>query len=176
MVIPVAYLLAAQAAGMAIDYFGKQNAIGMAKVGADLQRREIEKQIMYSRVAAEDQSLRAMIELRKNLGSQLAMFAARGVAPGAATALFSSQSLANYNTDARMRRINQLMVESQLRAGKKISEINQQAFENQNWNAFATNSLNKLSTNPEVYKGIGESFGLNKVQGGTSVDVFKGSR
>ena len=104
------------------------------------------------------------------------MFAARGVALGAATALLKPNLLSNYNTDARMRRINQLMVESQLRAGKKISAINQQAFENQNWNAFATNSLNRLPTNPEVYKGIGESFGLNKVQGASSVDVFKGSR
>ena len=159
----IAFLLAAQAAGMAIDYFGSLSASQAAKEAAALKRREIEKQIQYSRLATADESLRAMINLRQNLGSQMAAFAAKGTAPGPATALFTAQSVSNFGTDERMRKINQLQTESQLRADKQISKMQEKTFENNQWNEFTKRTVNRIPTSIDAYKGIGSGFGLDPV-------------
>lgn len=160
MPIPIAFMLAAQGAGMVFDYLGTQDSIDMARKGAELQQQEIEKQIQYARLAAADESLRSMVNLRKNLGSQAAYFAARGVG-GSAPALFATESTSNFNTDERMRKINLLAAESQLRAGQKISKLHEEAYENDQWNSFIKRTVNNIPTSPEAYKGIGGSFGLN---------------
>lgn len=161
----LAFLLAAQAAGMAIDYLGTLSSSQEAKQAAALKRREIEKQIMYSRIATADESLRAMQGLRKNLGSQMAMFAARGVAPGPSTALFTTESLSNFGADERIRKINQAMTESQLRAEQKISKVQENTFQNNTWNDFTRRSVNRIPTSPQAWSQIGQGFGLNSVKG-----------
>lgn len=159
----LAFLLAAQAAGMTMDYFGTLESDQMAKNMAELKRREIEKQIMYSRIATADESLRAMVGLRKNLGSQMAMFAARGAAPGPTTALFSTESVSNFGADERVRKINQMATESQLRAEMKLSKMQEDTFSNDLWNSFIKRSINRIPTSPEAWSQIGQGFGLNKV-------------
>lgn len=162
--IPVAYMLAAQAAGMAIDYYGRSKSNAMSKRGAEMQKQAIERAIQYSRIQTEQESLNSMVALRKNLGTQAVMLAARGVRSNAGTAaLFGNESQAAFNVDERMRRLNQLANESKLRAGIDITNMNQKAFENENWNAFSRNIINKIPTNPEAYSSLSESFGFKKV-------------
>lgn len=153
MPIPVAFLLAAQAAQM----IGTRAATKLSRKAAELEKREIEKQIQYTRLATADESLNAMVALRKNLGTQAAMFAARGIS-GPSTALFASESLGNFNADERMRKINQLMTESQLRSHQQISKINQRATDRAAWNTFYKNTANNISTNWDAYSQIGGNF------------------
>ena len=171
--IPVAYMLAAQGAGMIIDYYGRSKSNAMAKRGAEMQKQAIERAIQYSRIQTEQESLNSMVALRKNLGTQAVMIAARGARSNAGTAaLFGNESQAAFNVDERMRRLNQLANESKLRAGIDITNQNQKAFENENWNAFAKNAFNSISTSIDYYnKSLPESFGLKKAN-----DPFKGVR
>jgi hypothetical protein len=167
--LPIAFMLAAQAGGMIIDYYGRSQSSAMAKEGAEMQQQAIERAIQYSRLNTEAESLQAMQSLRKNLGSQAVMFASRGIRQGAGSnALFANESVGNYNMDERMRRLNQLSNESKMRAGIQASKSQQQAFENENWNAFTKSIINKIPTNPDAYKGLAESFGFNKVSSGRS--------
>jgi len=164
MALPVAFMLAAQGAGMIIDYYGRSKASAMSEKGAQMQKQAIERAIQYSRIQTEQESLNSMVALRKNLGTQSALLAARGVRSGQGTAaLFQNESQAAFNVDERMRRLNQLANETKLRAGLQITEMNQKAFENENWNTFTRNIINKIPTSPQAYQSLSESFGFKKV-------------
>lgn len=163
----IPFLLALQAAGMVTDYLGKQSAIDAANEGYQRQQRLIERAIQLSRLQTADESLQAMKGLRQNLGTQAATLAARGTR-GSAGIIGMTESIGNFSTDERMRRINQASKEIELRAGLDTAKLKNQAFKNEQWGAFAKNVLNKFPTNPEAYesfKSFGESFGLNKVMG-----------
>lgn len=145
--MPFAFLLAMQAAGMVVDWLGKKDQIRMARMGADIEQAGIESNIESTRLQTEDESLQAMINLRKNMGTQAALFAARGTASGAGTALlFGSESQSNANTDERMRRINQLGNEARLKAGMTLSKLHQKIYENNTWNEFRQSAINKIPT------------------------------
>lgn len=162
--MPIAFLLALQASGMVIDYFGTQRQNAMAQRGAALEQAGINANIALSRVSAEDQSLQAMKQLRQNLGTQAAMFAARGIRSGAGNAaLITNESISNFNADERMRKINQLSNEAKLKAGIAMSKMDQASYENKNWNAFTDRLINKFPSNPSAYAEIGKNFGLTKV-------------
>ena len=165
MPIPLAFMFAAQAAGMVIDYLGRAKSQQLSEEGLAKQHNAIQRVIACTQVQTEDESLRAMIALRKNLGTQAAMFAARGVRSGTSTtALFSNESVSSFNTDERMRRLNQAMNESRLEAGLDVANIRQKQFENENWNAFSKSIINKIPTDPKAYEGLAESFGFKKAQ------------
>ncbi len=157
------FLLALQASGMVVDWFGRQNQIDMAERGAELQQEMIERNIQLSRIQTADESLREMVKLRQNLGTQAAMFAARGVA-GPMVGLAANESVGNFNTDERMRRINQLSNEAKLRAGIEISKLHQKTFETNQRNEFFKSAIEKIPTSPDAWKGFGESFGMTKAR------------
>lgn len=168
MPIPIAVMLAMQAGGMIIDYMGKESQMDLAKQGAQLQQRAIEEAIQFSRLQAQDESAQAMTNLRKTLGSQIAMFAARGIRAGSPTqALVTNESMANFNADERIRRINELVTESKLRAGQQISSMHDKTFRSQISNEFTTSVINKIPTDPQAWEKIGESlgFGMTKAKG-----------
>lgn len=162
--MPIAFLLALQASGMVIDYLGAQQQQEMYDQGAKLQRAAIDTQIQQNRLRSEDESLQAMKQLRKNMGTQLAVFAARGTNPAAGTAIsFMSESLSNFNTDERMRRMNLLARENDLKAGKTISRLNQAGENTKLWQGFAQRNLSTLSSNPAAYGQMAKSFGLTSL-------------
>ena len=167
MALPL-LLLAMQASGMAIDWLGKNEQIKMGRMGEKLEQASINSNIYASRLEAEDASLQGLKQLRQNLGTQAAVFAARGVRQGAGNALgFMQESISNFNADERLRKISQLGRETELRAGSVLSKLHQQTRENTIWGEFRKGIFEKLSTNPEAYKQLGKdlkgTFGMTKV-------------
>lgn len=169
--MPLAFLLAMQASGMVIDYLGRQDQIRMGRMGAKLEQESINADIASSRLQYEENSLEAMKQLRQNMGTQAAMFAARGVNAGAGTAvLFGNESVGNFNSNERIRKLNLRTREAQLKAGVTMSKMHQRTNENKIWNEFRQNTINRIPTSPDSWKGFNqafsnEGFGLTKVGG-----------
>jgi hypothetical protein len=155
--MPLAFILAMQASGMIIDYMGKSNQIAMAKQGNDLEQAGINANIQNARLASEDESLQAMKQLRMNLGTQAAMYAARGIR-GPATALSSNASIGNFNADERMRKINQITNETALRANGLISNLHQKSFEAKTMGEFRKSVADKIPTSTSAWSEIGKGF------------------
>ena len=118
------FLMAMQAAGVAINIFGMNDQQKMTQMGRDLEHAGIEANIELARAQAADESLEAMKNLRQNLGSQIAMNAARGTASNVGSAFFISQhSIGDFNRDERTRRLNLLSREASLRASDVLSGL-----------------------------------------------------
>lgn len=168
--MPVYVLLAMQAAGMITDYFSAKNQAEMMKMGMRVQQAGIEANIEQSRAEAADASLRAMQELRQNIGSQIAVFAARGTstAGGSAFSLLN-ESEGNFNADERVRRLNALGKKNSLRAGAAISRLTYSSDTSKLWKGFSSRTLNKFPSSAagwEQYGNeIGEGFGLTSKVG-----------
>src|SRR5271165_512932 len=157
--MPFGFLLALQAAGMVFDFFGKQNQIAMSKLGAQVEQAGIDANIQTSRLQAEDASLQSMRQLRKNLGTQAAILAARGTRPGTQNSVLAmNESVGNFNADERMRKINQLGNEAQLKAGKVLSTLHEKTFENNTWGEFRNRAFSKLPTSPAAWTQLTDAF------------------
>lgn len=142
-----ALLLAMQASGMVVDYFATKNQQELYQMGTQIQQAGIESSIQHTRVEAEDASLQAMKKLRKTLGSQIAVMAARGTALGAGTAVsFLSESMSNFNSDERMRKMNLLAKENNLRANSVMAHLNYMSETSKLWQAFAQRTTQKISS------------------------------
>lgn len=169
--MPFAFLLAMQASGMIIDFFGNQNQADMMKMGMKLQDSEFETNLQQLRLETENDSLNSMKQLRQTLGSQIATMAARGTATGAGSAAsILNESQANFNSDEKIRRLNALGKENQLRANKAMSRLQNNSDISKLWQGFASRTLNRF---PSSYSGwqqaisnAKESFGLTPIGGG----------
>jgi hypothetical protein len=145
--MPVALLLAMQAAGMIVDYLGTRNQQKLADMGAKIQQAGIESNIEQSRLETEDATLQSLKSLRQTLGSQIALFAARGTSTGAGSAVSMMQeALGEYSDDERTRRLNQRGRENALKANMTISKLNQQGANSKLWSGFAQRTLEKIPT------------------------------
>jgi len=164
MPIPLALLLSMQAGGMVVDWLGKQEQIRMGKMGAKLEQAGINQNIQLARLQSEDESLNAMRDLRKNLGTQAAMLAARGVR-GGSSIFVTNESISNFNADERIRKINLMSNEAGLRAGKLLSSFHQKTYSNATRGEFFKNVFNKLPTSPNALDEMSQGFGLTKVIG-----------
>lgn len=139
--MPFALLLAMQAAGMIIDWYGSKQQVALGRMGAKVEQAGIESNIAQSRLETEDQTVEAMKQLRQNLGSQAALFAARGQRGNAGSALsISNESISNFDSDKRMRDINQKGREAALKAGMTMSKLHQSASESDIWSSFLSRS------------------------------------
>ncbi len=164
--MPIAFLLAMQAAGMIVDYMGKKEQVRVSRMGEKIEQAGINASIYGSRLEAEEASLQAMKQLRQNLGTQAALFAARGVRSGTpTTALFMSESIGNFNADERSRRINQLGREAELKANMTLSKLHLKTNENSVWNQFRKDAFNKLPSSPEAWNKISEGFSAKNKYG-----------
>lgn len=159
--MPIYLLLAMQAAGMVTDYLGNMEQQRIAGMGADLQRAGIDLNIEQTRLETQDASLQALKKLRQNLGTQAAVFAARGTRTDAGSAVsIMQESLGNFNSDERMRRMNLLNRETALRGEGLISRLNQSGENTKMWSTFASRNANLIPTNAAGYGKLGEGFGL----------------
>lgn len=128
--MPFALLLAMQAAGMVVDYYGTQRQKEIGRMGQKVEQAGIETNIAMTRAEAEDASLRSMENLRQTIGSQAAIMAARGTQAGSGSALaVRNESVKAYQDDERTRRMNLLAKEATLRAGGVLSGLHQYASE-----------------------------------------------
>lgn len=152
----IGFLLALQAAGMVVDYLGTQRQSSIINHGANLQLAGIENQIAQNKLQAEDASLIAMRNLRQNLGTQMAVYAARGTNTAAGSAaLFSQQATKNFNEDERMRRMNLLNREYELRGNRLNTQLNQQGENSKLWQGFAQRTIKRVP--------ISSAFGLTQM-------------
>lgn len=156
--MPFALLLAMQASGMIVDWLGTRNQQMYADMGAKLQEAGIESEIQQNRLQTEDDTLQALKNLRQTLGTQAAIFAARGTRAGAGSALsISSDSIGNFNQDERMRRMNLMGRETALKGGRTIARLNQQGENTKLWSGFASRTLNRFPTTFSAWSGAGKS-------------------
>jgi len=164
--MPIGFLLAMQAGGMVFDWIGKQEQIRINKMGAQMEQAGIDYSIAATRLESENASLQEMQDLRKNLGSQAAIMAARGVRAGTSTgALLANESVGNFNADEKMRKLNLMGNEANLRAGKLMSKLHESSYESKVKNEFVTNSINRIPTSESAWKQIGQGFSAKNSYG-----------
>jgi len=157
--MPIAFLLAMQAAGMVVDWLGTQNQAEIAEEGLRQQKQAILSGIRMNRLSYEEESLQAMVKLRQNLGTQAAALAARGTRGNAGNSILMTQeSIGNYNADERIRKINELSKEANLWVGMQTAELHQKAFSTELRNKFIGRTLERIPTQM-----FSQGFGLTKV-------------
>lgn len=170
--MPIAFLLALQASGMIVDYLGTRDQIRMAKLGQQLEEASINSSLASTRLESVDASQNAMKELRQNMGTQAAMFAARGTRANAGSSIgIKNESISNFNSDERMRHMNLAGREAALKAGLTISKLHGFANKQEQWKGFRGRTMNTISSNPGVYAsafGSTGSGGKSTFQGSTS--------
>lgn len=169
--MPFYLMLAMQAAGMITDYIGSKNQADLMNMGAKLEQASIEANIEQNRLESADQSLQAMVNLRKTLGSQIAVMSARGTSTGAGSAFsILNESQSNFNSDERIRRLNALGKENQLRANSALSRLQNSSDISKLWQGFASRTINKFPSSVSGWKqgvtDFKEGFGLTSISGG----------
>jgi hypothetical protein len=154
-----------QAGGMVFDYFGTKSQEEMMEMGAKVQQAGIEANINATRLETETESVNAMRALRKNLGAQIAVYAARGTSMGAGSSLTSfNESISGFNQDERVRRMNAMGKENYLKAGSAISRLTNMSDTTKLWKSFGQRSLNRFSSDPKTYgEAFKDSFGLSSI-------------
>lgn len=168
--MPIALLLAMQAAGMVTDFLGAKNQAEMMDLGMKVQQAGIEANVEQTRLEAANESLNSMKELRKTMGTQIATMAARGTSTSSGSAvLLLNESVSNFNSDERVRRLNALGKENQLRANSAISRLQNSSEVSKLWQGFSSRTFNKFPSSVSGWKqGIAdfkEGFGLTSVTG-----------
>lgn len=147
MPVPMMALLAFQAAGMVIDYRNTRSNQKLIKQGRMLETAAIETNLEAVRLESNEASLAEMKELRENLGTQIAMQAARGNAAGAGNSLtMQAQSIGIFNTDERTRRMNLLAKEANLRASNILSGLHSLQSETQLGQAMTSRFINTVGS------------------------------
>jgi len=151
--MPFYILLAMQAAGMITDFLGASNQDEMMKLGMKLQQAGIDANLKQTQAESQEESLRGMIELRKTIGSQIAVMAARGTstAGGSAVSLLN-ESVANYNADERVRRLNLLGRENQMRAQSVMSRLQYSSDSSKLWQSFGQRTFNRFPSSLSGWK------------------------
>lgn len=168
--MPFALYLAMQAAGMITDYLGTSEQEKYTELGYKLQTAGIDANIYQTRLQSEELSLSNMQKLRQTLGSQIAVMAARGesTAQGSAVGMLN-ESVSNFNADERVRKLNQMGRENQLRAGKIGAMLQNNAEVNKLWQGFYSRTFNKFPTSPQGWSQLGsdagKSFGMTSAGG-----------
>ena len=165
--MPVYLLLAMQAAGMITDYFGTRNQDEMMQMGMRVQQAGIESELAMTRLQSEEGSLAAVKQLRQTMGSQIAAMAARGTKAGAGSAFsLLTESVGNFNADERVRKLNLLGKENQLRAGSAMSRLQYSGESSKLWQGFSSRTINRFPSSVSGWQGIGaQGFGLTSAPG-----------
>lgn len=128
---PSTIMLAMQAAGMVVNMFGQSQQEKLAGLGAQLDQAAYQNEILNSRLQTVQSSNVAMAQLRQTLGTQAAIFAARGTSGAAGSALTISQNtIHNFGQNEQVRRLNQYSREVALKGKSASSILDQQAFRN----------------------------------------------
>lgn len=119
-----AFLLSMQAAGAIVSSVQASKSQKYIQMGRELENAALETNLEAIRAESAESSLQELKQLRKNVATQITMNAARGVASGAGSAQTALQSSErNYLDDERIRRMNLLARESELRASNVLSGL-----------------------------------------------------
>lgn len=149
-----AFLIAMQAAGVVTDWYATQNQKEIGRMGTRIEQASIDSAIEGNRLNAADESLKAMQDLRKNLGSQIATQAARGTSSGAGSALtLQNNAVSTFNSDERVRRMNTLGKELNLRAQNLMSGVHQLTYETQLGQSLGKRTFDTIGASATIFEG-----------------------
>ncbi len=150
-------LLGMQAAGMIIDYTQTRRQQGLIQAGREIEQAQYEANLEALRAQTAQESLASMQQLRQNIGTQIAVQAARGTSSAAGTAVSLRQSsMQAYSQDEQVRRMNQLAKEADLRAGNVLSGLHALSSQTQLGQAMQQRFLNMIPLSSLV-GGLGKS-------------------
>ena len=122
-------LLAAQAAGIAMDMSAQRSAYRMARRGQQLEEAQINLRMQQEQVAFEEESLQSLENLREVMASQRALFAAQGRVPGiGSTAAIEQRSLIRFAADERARKLSMGFREHYYKSQTALSRIGLQSY------------------------------------------------
>lgn len=151
MIAYTGFLMAMQAAGMIMDINETKKSQNMIRLGGEVEKAGIEANLESIKLESGQASLAEMQQLRQNLGSQIAMNAARGTSTSAGSAMVQSQKSINaYNTDERTRRLNLLSKEANLRAQNTLSGLHTLQSETQLGQQLNKRLINELPVSSSV--------------------------
>lgn len=164
--IPLAgILLGMQAAGMIVDYAQTRRQQELIKAGREIEQAQYEANLEALRAQYGQESLVAMQQLRQNIGTQIAVQAARGTSSAAGTALnLRTASQSAFEQDERTRRMNLLAKEADLRASNALTGLHATASETQLGQAMTGRFLNMIPLSNLMNTGI--AGGKGKKSGG----------
>ena len=117
-----AFLLSMQAAGLVTSFFGAKSQNELIQLGKKLENAQFQTNMAAIKLQSVDASLAEIKLVRQNIGSQIAVNAARGNRGGSSVAGIAKTNQA-FAQDERTRRMNLLAKESELRAGNIISGL-----------------------------------------------------
>lgn len=158
--MPVALLLAMQAAGMITDFLGTRHQAQLMDMGMKVQQAGIEANIEQTRLETEDASLQSMRALRQTLGTQAAVFAARGTSTAnGSAALTFNESLGNFMQDERIRKLNSLGRITGLQGQGTIAKLQNAADSSRLWQGWASRTFNRFPSSLSGWNG-NQGFGL----------------
>ena len=160
-------LLGMQAAGMVVDYSSTRRQQGLIRLGKQVEDAQYQANLESLRAEAEQSSLAAMKQLRQNIGTQIAVQAARGTSPAAGTAVtLRQESMSAFAEDERTRRMNLLAKEADLRASNVLSGLHALSSETQLGQALTGRLINLIPISSAFSKlsKSTASFGLAEMQ------------
>ncbi len=140
-----AFLLSMQAAGMVSSIFGAKSQGKMIKLGRQLEKEQFETNLQAIKLQSAEASLDEMKQLRQNIGTQIAVQAAKGNRGGVSYSGINKSS-ANFDSDERTRRMNLLAKESELRANNVLSGLHSLQSETQLGQSLTSTFLNSIQT------------------------------
>jgi hypothetical protein len=166
MSLPI-ILLAAQAAGIAMDLYGSKQAAKSMKTGYMLDAANAEKNIEQLRLQSTEDALFGLTQLQRNLSTQRAISGARGQASFMGSAKASGMASERaFTADERARelslRFKTFDIKSDLAAGKLAN----MAQRRQIGQGFMNRAMQQMSTNQFTSGVEALSKKLNTPQGG----------
>ncbi len=153
---------------MIVDYMGAKNQQEQMQLGMKLQQAGFEANQKELQAQVAEESLNDMKKLRQTLGTQIAMNAAAGRKTGAGSALLSfNESISAFNADERIRKMNVLGKNNQLKANMAISRLQNSSDISKLWQGFGGRTINRFPSSysgwQQANKDMQEGFGLTKV-------------
>lgn len=150
------------AAGTALDIFQTKQQKKMLRMGYDVEQAGLQSSLEAVRLQSAQDSLQSMVNLRKTIGSQIAMNVAKGTSTSAGSALqIGLHSISEYYNDEQSRRINLLQKENQLRAQGVMSGMHLYKSETELGQRLTSRIFKNLpvSSFGETTQGAGDAIG-----------------
>lgn len=162
-----AFLLSMQAAGLVTSFFGKKSQMNQIKLGRKLEQEQFTTNMAAIKLQSAEGSLDEMKLVRQNIGSQIAVNAARG---NRNTFGGINETTRNFENDERKRRMNLMAKESELRAGNILSGLHTSQSESQLGQSLMKDILNTLP----ISSGLDSIFNSGKKKVSSSASANTG--
>jgi hypothetical protein len=138
-------LLGFQAAGALLSFSQAREQMKINELGLKVSNAAYETNLEMLRTKTTQDSLNEMIQLRKTLGTQIAIAGARGTSTSAGSFLsIMESSIGEFQQDERTRRLNLLAGEAQLRANNVMSGLHTYVSETQLGQSMTRDIINKI--------------------------------